>query len=161
MNKVTFRKVVLINISAAFLYGVIICPIIAVIFYAVSGIGSVGVESGFIEGLYPVIRFGFIVGAIFGFIFAFILGMLLRPFKGIVSFRNEDSFLSDLNAIVNRLNYRLDSHNKDLFVFKEKKSRFANLSVRVKNNNAIIYGHFNKVSYLKKYLLSKPSVYEK
>ncbi len=155
MNNAKFKKVILTNMIVAFLYGIIICPLIAIIFYALSTLGPGHAEPASMSGLYPVIRFGLIVGAAFGFIFAVILGMLFRPFKSAVFFKNEDNFLSVLNIAINRINYELDKRDSNLYVFREKRNRLASISVRIKDNNAVIYGHFNKVTYLKKYLLNQ------
>ncbi len=139
--------------GVAFLYGVIICPIITFIFYI--GSGGTGVRDsglGFMEGLYPVIRFGLIIGVLFGFIFAVITGMLFRPFKSIVFFRDEDSFLSALDMAMGRINYELYKRDGVSYIFREKRGKLAGISVMIRDNKAIIYGHFNKVKSLKKYL---------
>ncbi len=152
MDKGKFKKIILINMGVAFLYGIIICPIIVVIFYAVSRAGFQNVKLGFVEGLYSVIRFGLIIGALFGFVFAVILWMLFRPFRSIVFFRDEDNILSALNTVMGRINYELDRQDNNLYIFKEKRGRLAGISVRIGDNKAIIYGHFSKVTNLKKYL---------
>lgn len=148
----TFKKVILINTASALLYGVIICPIIAVIFYTASGTGPASAGSGFMEGLYPALRFSLITGFIFGSIFAAVLAFLLRPFSSIIIFRDKDNLLRSLNIAVSRINYKLYKHDDDFFIFKENKNRLAEITVRLKNRKAIIYGHFNKVKYLKKNL---------
>ena len=155
MDKGKLRKVILINMCVAFLYGIIICPIFAILFYAISRIDSQSTTAGFVEGLYPAVRFGLIVGALFGFIFAVILGMLYRPFRSVIFFRDEDNFLSALSTAMVRINYELKSQDNNLYIFKEKKGRLASISVSIGDNKAIIYGHFSKVKNLKRYLLGQ------
>lgn len=150
MDKNKFTKVILINIGIAFIYGIIICPVISVIFYAVSGTGPGSTESGFTGGLYPVLRFGLVAGAILGFIFAVILGMLYRPYKSVVYIKDENIFLSSLNAAIGRINYELEKKDKNLYIFEEKKNTLAKILVRIKDSNAVIYGHFNKVAFINK-----------
>lgn len=153
-----FKKVVLINMGAAFLYGVIICFVFMIIFYAISRINTTDAAPGFTEGLYIVIRFSLIVGAIFGFTFAAILGMLYRPFRSIVFFRDEDNFLSALNLAVARISYKFSKQENNYYIFREKKNRLADIRVRIDDNKAVIYGHFNKVKNLNKYLLGQSSL---
>ena len=155
MDNRKFKKVILINMGAAFLYGIIICFIFMTIFYVLSRVNSLNTAPGFIEGLYTVIRFGLIVGALFGFIFAAILGMFYRPFRSIVFFRDEDNFLSALNAAAARINYEFNKQENNSYIFREKKNRLADIRVRIDDNKAIIYGHFSKVKNLNKYLLGQ------
>ncbi|MFA5015470.1 MAG: hypothetical protein WC549_08020 [Actinomycetota bacterium] len=152
MDNRKFKKVILINMGAAFLYGIIICFVLMTIFYVISRINSMSAEPGFTEGLYTVIRFGLIAGALFGFIFAVILGMLYRPFRSIVFFRDEDNFLSALNRAMDKINYELDKKYDNSYIFREKRDKLAVISVRIGDNKAIIYGHFSKVTNLKKNL---------
>jgi len=151
VDKIKFTKVILINISAAFIYGIMICIIFMVIFYVLSGVGPGSIEGGFARGLYLAARLGLIVGIIAGLIFAIILGMLLRPFKRVVYIKDENIFLSVLNIAISGINYELEKRDDNLYIFKEKKDRLAKILVRIKENNAVIYGHFNKVVFLSKY----------
>ena len=154
MDKGKFKKVIIINMSMAFLYGAIICLVFMTIFYIISRMGSRDATQGFVEGLYTVIRFGLIVGSLFGFIFAVILGMLYRPFRSVVFFRDKDNFLSALNAAMVRINYQF-SRQDNSYIFMEKKDRLANIRVSIGDNKVIIYGHFSKVKNLKRYLLGQ------
>jgi len=115
-------------------------------------VNSLSTAPGFIEGLYTVIRFGLIVGALFGFIFAIILGMLYRPFRSIVFFREEDNFLAALNAAVVRINYKFSKQDNNFYIFREKKNKLADIQVRIDDSKATIYGHFSKVKNLNRYL---------
>lgn len=150
MDKRKFKKVILINMGAAFLYGIIICFVLMTIFYVISRINFMSAEPDFIEGLYTVIRFSLIAGVLSGFIFAVILGMMYRPFRSIVFFRDEDNFLSALNGAMDKINYELDKkYDNSSYVFREKRDKLAVISIRIGDNKAVIYGHFSKVKNLK------------
>lgn len=152
IDKKKFNKVILINMSVALIYGILICPIITVIFYALSGIGPGGSGQGFAGGLYSATRLGLVVGAAFGLVFAIILGMLFRPYMRVIYIRDENIFLSKMNIALDRINYKLEKRDKNIYIFKEKRDRFARIFLRIKDNNAVIQGHFNKVIFLSKYL---------
>lgn len=152
MDKKKFKKVILINIIAALIYGVIICPIITVIFYVLSGTGPGGAGQGFARGLYSAVRIGLAAGAAFGIVFAIIMGMLLRPYRKVIYIKDEDIFLSRMNMALDRINYELEKRENNIYIFKEKGNRLAKILLRIKDNNAVIQGHFNKVIFLSKYL---------
>jgi hypothetical protein len=152
IDKKKFNKVILINVSAGLIYGVIICPIITVIFYVLSGIGPVSAEHGFVEGLYSAVKLGLAAGAAFGLMLAIILGILFRPYKRVIYTRDENIFLSKMNIALDRINYELEKRDNNIYIFKEKRDRFARILVRIRDNDAVIHGHFNKVIFLSRYL---------
>jgi len=153
MKQISFKKIITINIVFAFLYAIIICPIFTIILYAVLGSGIREIQAGFSGSIYQAVKSGLMIGACFGSILAIILGISLMPYKSTIGFRDKDKFLSRMNAAISSINYELAEHKNNLYIFKEKRRRFANILAEVKNNRVIISGHFNKIRSLKKFLI--------
>ena len=153
VKKIKFKKIIIINVAFTFLYGTIIGPMLAVILFAVLGGGIREMQMDFFESIYQAVKFGLIVGISFGFILAIILGISLMPYKSTIGFRDKDYFLSRMNTAISRINYEIDVYDDDLYIFKEKRGRYANILVEIENNRAIISGHFNQIRNLKKFLI--------
>jgi len=145
MKKTGFKKVIAINISFVFMYGVITGAVFTIILYAIS-------SSGVFENFYQAVKFGLITGVFFGCILAVILGITLMPYRSVISFKDRDYFFSRMDIVLSRINYRMYERKGDLYIFNEKRGRYADISLLIEGSRAVIYGHYSLVRKIKRFI---------